>query len=387
MDIDRFDDLARRVATRRNALRGIGLGIAALFVRDRSAEGFAPGDPCVNFIFGSGSATGGLTVTFRVRLSEPAPAGGVKVNLSSSNAAIPIPSSVTVSAGLTERTFTVSTKGVAADTSVVVTASTPGNCVVSRAVLIKSPRLRALHLQSVIRGGGAGKATVCIVGEAPTGGFDVNLTTDAPAILESPGIVTIPATKGCLSVVLSAASVSADTPVQVSASGGGASASAGTIVRNFNSQPEPTNTPTSTATATDTPTETPTQTPTSTPTDIPTNTPTEIPTNTPTVTATAIPICLEGGESCDVNDPGACCSKICDGGGGNAVCTSTCAPGGTPCDVNNPMTCCSNICDGRRRKSGVCGVRTPAEGPCDLNNPGACCNLICFSNNGNPICG
>lgn len=357
MDDQRFDDMARRMATRRNTLRGIGAGIAALFVGKAQVDGRAPvaaGTPCINYLFGSGSTTGGLKVTLRVRLDSPAPSGGTKVKLSSSSAAIPVPSSVTVLAGQTEHTFTVATNGVASETNVVVTASTTGGCAVSRSILIRAPRLRALYLQSVIRGGGVGKATVCVFGKAPSGGLDVDLVSDKPGILESPGSITIPAGKGCLSLNLDAQEVVAATLVKVTATLNAASLTVGGIVRDFNGLPEPTNTPVNTATATETPTDTPTNTVTSTATDTPTNTatstPTDTPTNTATATATDTPtatatvVCTPNSYSCNLNDPGACCSQICYYNGGYPTCGVPCAPAGQPCTLDNPGGCCSLTC-------------------------------------------
>lgn len=74
----------------------------------------------LHYLYGSGSATGGKTVHFRVELTEPAPAGGAVVTLSSSNGAIPMPATVTVNAGETTREFGVASVPVTTDTNVTV---------------------------------------------------------------------------------------------------------------------------------------------------------------------------------------------------------------------------------------------------------------------------
>jgi hypothetical protein len=308
MDGARFDNFTRLFASRRSR-RGV-LASAAMVVTgaiglhgrtEAQVTGPAAGTTsCVNFLFGSGSATGGHHVTFRVRLSAPAPAGGANVTMGSSNAAITMPATVTVPAGATEYTFTAPTHPVAADTVVVVSAST-GACMVSRSVTIKPPILRALHVQTVIRGGGQGKITVCLTGAAPTGGATVALTSSQPGILPVPSSIVIPAGKGCLSIVINAASVGSDVPVTISATKGG-TLSQPTVVRNFN---------TATPTPTNTPTDTPTSTPTNTPTDTPTNTPTSTPTDTPTPTATATAVCTPSGQPCTFPRPDLCCSLCC----------------------------------------------------------------------------
>ena len=314
MDGTRFDDFARSFASRRSR-RGV-LASAATVVAgaigfhgrtEAQATGPAAGTTsCITFLFGSGSATGGHHVTFRVRLSAPAPAGGANVTMGSSDAAITLPATVTVPAGATEYTFTATTHPVAADTAVVVSAAT-GACTVSRSVTIKAPVLRALHVQSVIRGGGQGKITVCLNGATAAGGATVALSSSQPGVLPVPSSIVIPAGKGCLSIVVNASSVGSDVPVTITATKGG-TLSQPTVVRNFNTAtPTPTNTPTDTPT--NTPTNTPTDTPTNTPTSTPTDTPTNTPTNTPTATATVV--CTPSAQPCNINDPGACCSQCC----------------------------------------------------------------------------
>src|SRR4029077_8007503 len=70
------------------------------------------------------SVAGGNPSTGTVTLSGPAPTGGAQVALSSSNTAVAtVPSSVTVPAGTTSASFTVSTIAVAASTTVAISAS------------------------------------------------------------------------------------------------------------------------------------------------------------------------------------------------------------------------------------------------------------------------
>jgi trimeric autotransporter adhesin len=308
MDGARFDNFTRLFASRRSR-RGV-LASAATVVAgaigfrgstEAQVTGPAAGTvPCVNFLFGSGSRTGGHNVTFRVRLSAPAPSGGANVTMGSSNAAISVPATVTVPAGATELTFTAPTHPVPVDTAVVVSASS-GGCLVSRSVAIRAPVLRALHVQSVIRGGGQGKITVCLTEAAGPAGVPVTLNSSRPGVLPVPSSIVVPAGKGCLSIVVDAATVGSDVPVTVSATKA-ATLSELTVVRNFN---------TATSTPTNTPTDTPTNTPTDTPTNTPTNTPTSTPTDTPTPTATATAVCTPSGQPCTFPRPDLCCSLCC----------------------------------------------------------------------------
>ncbi len=70
------------------------------------------------------SVTGGSSSQGTVTLSSAAPSGGAVVTLSSSNtAAATVPASVTISAGATSRTFTVSTQAVSSSTSAVISGT------------------------------------------------------------------------------------------------------------------------------------------------------------------------------------------------------------------------------------------------------------------------
>src|SRR6187200_3452859 len=105
------------------------------------------------------------------------PSAGAVVTLSASNGAVNVPGSTTVAAGQTDKTITVSTDPVAANTNVTVSASYLG-VTKSRVVMIKAPVLSSLGLQTVIRHGGYGKVIARISGPAPAGGFAVNTSTD-----------------------------------------------------------------------------------------------------------------------------------------------------------------------------------------------------------------
>jgi subtilisin family serine protease len=79
------------------------------------------------------SVTGGSSSTGTVTLSGPAPSGGAQVLLSSDNGAASVPSTVTLAAGASSATFTVSTSAV--------TVSTPANISASYAGVTKTAPL------------------------------------------------------------------------------------------------------------------------------------------------------------------------------------------------------------------------------------------------------
>ncbi len=69
------------------------------------------------------SVVGGASSTGTVTLSAAAPGGGAAVQLSSNNAAATVPASVTVAAGATSATFSVTTTAVAASTTVTISGT------------------------------------------------------------------------------------------------------------------------------------------------------------------------------------------------------------------------------------------------------------------------
>ena len=86
------------------------------------------------------SVSGGSSSTGTVTLSSSAPSGGAVVTLSSSNTSVAtVPSSVTVSAGKTSATFSVSTKTVSSNTSVAI-SGTYGGATKSATLTVTSGR-------------------------------------------------------------------------------------------------------------------------------------------------------------------------------------------------------------------------------------------------------
>jgi len=72
------------------------------------------------------SITGGNSATGRLTLSGPAPSGGAAVSLQSTNAAARVPAAVTVSAGQTTATFSITTAVVSSNQSSTISASYGG---------------------------------------------------------------------------------------------------------------------------------------------------------------------------------------------------------------------------------------------------------------------
>ena len=162
----------------------------------------------------------------------------------------------------------------------------------SRVVLIKAPILSSLSVQTKIRAGGQGRVTVRLSGRAPAGGLTLKVKSNRPSVLPFPGDVTIAAGNSSAVLIVDAAMVSKDVPVNVIARHNGVQLIRPTIVRNYaaaSPTPTATLTPTESATATETATATiaPIATPSNTP--HPSATQTELETATTTAAATATP--------------------------------------------------------------------------------------------------
>jgi hypothetical protein len=131
------------------------------------------------------SVVGGASSTAnKITLNAPAPAGGILVNLTSTDLGVGVPSSVTVAAGATASpVFTITTSYVAAQT--VVPISAPYNGVTKTANLTVNPLALlsvALSPAAIVGGVSTTFNKVNLTGPAPAGGITVNLTTIAPGI-------------------------------------------------------------------------------------------------------------------------------------------------------------------------------------------------------------
>lgn len=138
------------------------------------------------------SVLGGASSTGTVTLSGPAPTGGRVVDLASNLASATVPASVTVVAGATTATFTVTTTPIA--TNAIATLSATNNGVmVTTSLTVRGPAPISVTLSPTsVAGGKSSIATITIEAPAPAGGVVVELSTSI-ADATVPASVTIPA--------------------------------------------------------------------------------------------------------------------------------------------------------------------------------------------------
>jgi len=170
------------------------------------------------------SVTGGNSSMGTVKLSEPAPAGGAQVALSSSNTtAARVPSSVTIAAGATSASFTVSTSVVAASTTVTISAAY-GQATSSASLIVTPaspppPTLSSLSLNpiSVVGGGQSSTGIVTLSGPAPAGGAQVTLSSSNTTAANVPASVTVAAGGTSATFTVSTSAVASSTTITISA--------------------------------------------------------------------------------------------------------------------------------------------------------------------------
>jgi trimeric autotransporter adhesin len=143
-------------------------------------------------IGGPASMVGGTSMTLTIQLNQVAPAGGVLVNLSSSNPALPVPSSVTVPEGESRVLVpVVSTPVPVSDNDVALRASL-GELTRVKYVSLLAPSLSSFTLNPIsVKGGASVSGTIGIEGIAPVDGFVLTVTTDLPGVVSVPSTVTV----------------------------------------------------------------------------------------------------------------------------------------------------------------------------------------------------
>jgi trimeric autotransporter adhesin len=176
-------------------------------------------------ILSPSSVIGGSSSTGTVTLSAPAPASGAAVVLSSSNtAAAQVPGSVTVNAGATTATFTVTSSPVAANASLSIVATLGTTQNAGFTVTAPAPSSVSLSPSSVI-GGSSSTGTVTLNGPAPVGGAVVTLSSSNPAAAQVPASVTVAANATSATFTVTTAPVSTNAAVSISATYGSSQSS------------------------------------------------------------------------------------------------------------------------------------------------------------------
>lgn len=145
----------------------------------------------VGLIIDPNAVPGGTNTTGTVSLNNPAPFGGTIVNIRSNNGIAQVPATVTVPQAATSVNFNIITSPVTASTPLLITAERFGYTQTAQL------RVQPTTLQSVavnpnrITGGLATTGTVRLLGNAPTSGLTVVLSSSNVAYATTPAAVTV----------------------------------------------------------------------------------------------------------------------------------------------------------------------------------------------------
>jgi hypothetical protein len=151
--------------------------------------------PPLQLTLDASAVVGGNSVSGTVTLADPAPVAGANVRLNSGDGTVQV-SPVTIPAGQTSQTFTLTTSAVTAARTVSITAIYAG---ASQTVLLTVNPPAAVTLSSLtispnhVTGGSSTQATVTLTGPAGTGGVRVDLQSSSLfTAAASPNFAIIP---------------------------------------------------------------------------------------------------------------------------------------------------------------------------------------------------
>lgn len=188
---------------------------------NRSQIGTLAVEPAVSFTVALAASMvgGGSYTTGTVTLTSAAPSGGLQVQLSSDNTAVKVEHSIHFQSGKTSGQFDVITSGVASSTTATITAAVGG--VSETATLTVTPAVLAgLSVANAnVGSGGTTQGYVQLSGRAPKGGFVVTLSSNSTAVTV-PATVTVNEGESHAAFKIAAGSVTAATPVTISAVAG-----------------------------------------------------------------------------------------------------------------------------------------------------------------------
>ncbi len=179
------------------------------------------------------TVVGGNPAQGTVTLTGAAPSGGAVVAITSSNSAVAsTPQNVTVAAGATSASFSVSTAAVSASTPVTITASFGGvtrsaTLTVTSANTPAPVTLSSLTLTPTsVTGGNSSQGRVTLTGAAPAGGATVSLASSNTTVATTPASVTVAGGATSATFTVTTRSVAASTSAVITASFGGVSRTA-----------------------------------------------------------------------------------------------------------------------------------------------------------------
>lgn len=185
-----------------------------------------PDMPGATLTFTPPSPIGGSSVTGKVSISNPAPAGGLPVNLSSSTPALAaVPPSVTIAAGSTSTSFAVTTIPVPGAMVVPITATTLLGTVTTSLSIMPAVLSSVTVTPASVSAGQTTTGQVTLNGRAPAGGRQIQLSINSPGLVAfvPPSVTVAQGATTASFEVQTSAFVMVSTDVTITASVGGMS--------------------------------------------------------------------------------------------------------------------------------------------------------------------
>ena len=179
------------------------------------------------------SLQGGATASATVTLSGPAPSGGAVVSLTSSDAAVAVPSTVTVPQGASSAVVVISTSPVTTTTSSTISASYQGitrstTITVTPPEAVPPPAIESVVLDPAVVQTGTTSTSVWLyfTGATPAGGAQVTLASSDRTRVTVPASILVPANSSASLFSATISSTAAAGNVTISATYDGVTRSA-----------------------------------------------------------------------------------------------------------------------------------------------------------------
>jgi hypothetical protein len=168
---------------------------------------------------------GGVPLAVTISLASPAPAGGLTMALSSNNAGMSFPASLTIPAGQSSATLAAKTTAVTAQSDVQLTA-TAGATTATNTVSVYPLLSGSSFASNPARGGATLPAALNLNGNAPLSGAVIQLSSDTPGVASVPASVTVPPGLTQIAFNITTAAVAANTTIKITSNYAGASSTA-----------------------------------------------------------------------------------------------------------------------------------------------------------------
>ena len=163
---------------------------------------------------GLGSVPGGLSISGTVTLPGPAPDGGAVIALASSSPDAMVPASVTIPAGATAQTFTITTINAPPTTTAMITATFGGTTQTAPLTIVAYPSVVGVKCTPANPTGGASMECVGTLASPSPAGWRLTCATSDPSVVAPPA-VTVPPSSLTFQFTLGTTVVTSPTTVSV----------------------------------------------------------------------------------------------------------------------------------------------------------------------------